>query len=58
VAGTNGAALGQFSGPMNVSVGKQGVYVADTGNSRIQKFNLLPGGQLFNINQADVGYAV
>ena len=34
-----GTALGQFSGPVNISVGKRGVYVADTGNNRIQKFD-------------------
>lgn len=38
-SGTNGTALGHFSSPVNVSIGKRGVYVADTGNSRIQKFD-------------------
>ena len=58
VAGTNGTALGQFNGPVNISVGEKGVYVADTGNNRIQKFNLLPSEQLFNITPANIGYAI
>ncbi|HZF02221.1 MAG TPA: hypothetical protein VE344_10035 [Methylomirabilota bacterium] len=39
VSGTNGTAFGQFSAPVNVSVGKHGIYVADTGNNRVQTFN-------------------
>ena len=37
--GTNGTALGQFSDPTNISFGERGIYVADTGNNRIQKFD-------------------
>jgi len=37
--GTNGTAFGQFSSPMNISFGEHGVYVADTGNNRIQSFS-------------------
>ena len=56
VNGTNGTGLGQFSGARNISVGKRGVYVADTGNGRIQKFDL-PAQGLFEITSDNVGYA-
>ncbi len=37
--GSNGAGDGQFSGPHGIEVDTEGnVYVADTGNNRIQKF--------------------
>ena len=55
--GTGGNGLGQFYGPVNVSVGKRGVYVADTGNNRIQKFDLSAQG-LFEITAGNVGYAL
>ena len=42
VTGASGADLGQFSGPVNISVGKRGVYVADTGNDRIQSLTFSP----------------
>ena len=54
--GSGGADLGQFSGPVNISVGKRGVYVADTGNGRIQKFDP-PAGGLFNITPSSIGFA-
>ena len=57
VTGTSGTDLGQFSGPVNISVGKRGVYVADTGNGRIQKFDS-PAGAQFSITPASIGYAV
>ncbi len=57
VTGTGGADLGQFTGPLNISVGKRGVYVADTGNNRVQKFDL-PAQGLFNITSDNVGYAL
>ena len=37
-SGTNGTAPGQFQGPLNLSVSERGLYVADTGNNRIQVF--------------------
>ena len=55
--GTGGTGLGQFSGPVNISVGKRGVYVADTGNGRVQKFDP-PASGLFSITPASIGYAV
>ncbi len=55
--GTGGADLGQFSGPVNISVGERGVYVADAGNGRVQKFDL-PTGGLFSITPSSIGYAV
>jgi DNA-binding beta-propeller fold protein YncE len=55
--GSGGNGLGQFTGPLNISVGKRGVYVADTGNNRIQKFDL-PAQGLFSITSDNVGYAL
>jgi sugar lactone lactonase YvrE len=55
--GTGGTDLGQFSGALNISVGKRGVYVADTGNNRIQKFDL-PAQGLFEITPGNVSYAL
>jgi len=55
--GNGGSALGQFSGPLNISIGKRGVYVADTGNGRIQKFDL-PAQGLFVITPGNVSYAL
>ena len=57
VTGAAGTDLGQFQNPTNISVGKRGVYVADTGNGRIQKFDL-PGQGLFSITPLSIGYAV
>ena len=57
VTGTSGTALGQFSGPVNLCVGTRGVYVADTGNNRIQKFDL-PSHGLFSITLGSTRYAV
>jgi len=54
--GTYGTALGQFSGPVNLSIGTRGVYVADTGNNRIQKFDM-PSHGLFTITPASIRYA-
>ena len=55
--GSGGNGLGQFIGPLNISVGKRGVYVADTGNNRIQKFDL-PAQGLFSITPSGIGYAL
>lgn len=55
--GTGGNGLGQFSGALNISVGKRGAYVADASNNRIQKFDL-PAQGLFEITSGNVGYAV
>ncbi len=40
VIGTQGSGPGQFSGPMGVAVTPTAVYVADTGNNRVQKLAL------------------
>lgn len=45
VSGTNGVALGQFSGPMHLSANHRALYVADTGNNRIQIFSHVEGGE-------------
>jgi len=42
--GSSGTSLGQFQGAVNLSTGDRGIYVADTGNNRIQIFDpLIPG---------------
>ncbi len=56
--GSGGGALGQFNAPVNISIGKRGVYVADTGNNRIQKFDLPSNAGLFSITPASIDYAV
>jgi len=38
-SGTSGTGLGQFQGALNIAVGSRGIYVADTGNNRIEKFD-------------------
>jgi len=55
--GSGGTDLGQFSGALNISIGKRGVYVADTGNGRIQKFDL-PAQGTFSITSGNLGYAL
>jgi DNA-binding beta-propeller fold protein YncE len=37
-SGTNGAALGEFNGAQHLSANNRGLYVADTGNNRVQVF--------------------
>ncbi|MEI6197276.1 MAG: NHL repeat-containing protein, partial [Verrucomicrobiota bacterium] len=55
--GTGGTDLGQFSDPVNLSLGRRGVYVADTGNSRIQKLDP-PTSGLFSITPAKIRFAI
>lgn len=55
--GTSGTDLGQFSSAVGLCVGTRGVYVADTGNNRIQKFDL-PAHGLFSITPASTRFAV
>ena len=57
VFGTNGSGLGQFNSPLNISAGDRGVYVADTGNNRIQCFNLLKNG-VYTSSPNDNRYAI
>jgi hypothetical protein len=57
VSGTNGTALGQFITPANISVGERGIYVADTGNNRIQSFNPLGNG-IYSFAPSDIRFAV
>ena len=56
-SGTSGTGLGQLGGPVSLSLGTRGVYVADTGNNRIQKFDL-PANGLFSITSASTRFAV
>lgn len=44
VSGMSGTAFGQFNAPAGVGVNERGIYVADTGNNRIQCFNPLANG--------------
>ena len=45
-SGTNGAALGQFNGAMHLAANKRALYVADTGNNRVQVFKHVEGGEM------------
>jgi len=45
-SGTNGVALGQFSGANHLSANKRALYVADTGNNRVQVFSHVQGGEM------------
>jgi hypothetical protein len=38
-SGSPGTNLGQFQGAFNLSVGSRGIYIADTGNNRVQIFD-------------------
>jgi sugar lactone lactonase YvrE len=57
ITGTNGTALGQFNGAINMSIGARGVYVADTGNNRVQAFDA-PEHGTFSITPGGIRYAV
>jgi hypothetical protein len=45
-SGTHGAALGQFNGANHLSANKRALYVADTGNNRVQVFSHVEGGEM------------
>jgi hypothetical protein len=45
MSGTNGVALGQFNGAMHLAANKRALYVADTGNNRVQVFSHVEGGE-------------
>ena len=44
-SGTNGAAWGQFNGPMHLDANERALYVADTGNNRVQVFDAPESGE-------------
>jgi hypothetical protein len=44
-SGASGTALGQFQGALHISASRRGIYVADTGNSRVQVFVPLDFGE-------------
>jgi hypothetical protein len=43
-SGSEGMALGQYQGPLNLGVGSRGIYIADTGNNRMQAFEPIKTG--------------
>jgi hypothetical protein len=45
-SGALGSGLGQFQAPINLSVGDRGIYVADTGNNRVQSFESIAAGDV------------
>jgi hypothetical protein len=45
-SGTNGVQLGQFSGATHLSANKRALYVADTGNNRVQAFSHVEDGEM------------
>ena len=58
--GTLGTGFSQFTDPLNISVGDRGVYVADTGNNRIQAFDKASDQEngRFNFGPTTVRYAI
>lgn len=58
VTGTNGTVLGQLQNPTGISIDERGVYIADSGNDRIQSFDLpLPDSSL-SIDSSSVRFAI
>jgi hypothetical protein len=55
-SGAYGTAFGQFNAPASVSVNDRGIYVADTGNNRIQCFNSLADG-VYSFDLSDFRFA-
>jgi hypothetical protein len=55
-SGAFGTSFGQFNSPANVSVNDRGIYVADTGNNRIQCFNPLANG-VYSFDLSDFRFA-
>lgn len=45
-SGTNGSALGQFNEAMHLAANKRALYVADSGNNRVQVFSHVEGGEM------------
>lgn len=45
-SGTNGDALGQFNRATHLAANGRALYVADTGNNRVQVFNRVEGGEM------------
>jgi hypothetical protein len=56
--GTNGSAMGQLAGPVNVSASERAVYVADAGNNRIQSFSPSASHNLFSIVPSAIRFAL
>ena len=44
-SGTNGAGWGQFNGSMHLDADERALYVADTGNNRVQVFDPVESGE-------------
>jgi DNA-binding beta-propeller fold protein YncE len=45
ISGSPGSGLGQFQGAVNLSLGSRGIYIADTGNNRIEAFDRLASSE-------------
>ena len=56
--GSGGTALAQLAGPVNISVGQRAIYVADTGNNRIQSFSTPVADNLFSIDSSSIRFAL
>jgi DNA-binding beta-propeller fold protein YncE len=56
VSGGSGTNFGQFSAPTNISVNARGIYVADSGNSRIECFNPL-ADEAYTFTNTDLRFA-
>ena len=58
VTGTNGAALAQFSAPANISLDDRAVYIADSGNNRVQSFKPPAPHNDFRADSSTIRFAI
>ncbi|HEU6449383.1 MAG TPA: hypothetical protein VFV23_13205 [Verrucomicrobiae bacterium] len=56
MSGSNGTNFGEFSSPARISVNERGIYIADSGNRRIQCFNPLVNG-VYTFTNTDLRFS-
>jgi hypothetical protein len=57
-SGTAGSTPGNFQGPVNLSFGSHGIYVADTGNNRVQSFSSPASHAPLTTDSSSVRFAI